>query len=61
MDGIDQINEMITKYDLKIDHIQIDNMLNNVMPVFFCPTKELIKDEDIALKNVKEEDLTPFI
>jgi nicotinate-nucleotide pyrophosphorylase len=38
---VERINEVITKYDLKIDHIQIDNMLSNLMPVLFCPVKEL--------------------
>ena len=41
MGGSDRINERVTKLDMKIDHIQIDNVVNNNMPVFFCPTKEL--------------------
>lgn len=49
---------MITKYDLKIDHIQIDNMLSNVLPVIFCPVKELVKDEE---GKVDDEEYTPFI
>ena len=53
---METVNELVTKYDLKIDHIQIDNMLNNLIPVFFCPVKELVKDQiDV------EEDYTPFI
>lgn len=50
------MNEVVTKYNLRIDHIQIDNMLNNVIPVFFCPEKELNKHlED------EGEGYTPFM
>ena len=52
---------MITKYDLKIDHIQIDNVLNDIMPVFFCPMKELVKDQPNGLTIPDNEDYTPFI
>lgn len=63
-DDMEKVNEQVTKYDLRIDHIQVDNMLNNVHPVFFCPVKELLKDEDIAegcTKASNEEEYTPFI
>lgn len=33
-------------------------MLNNLIPVFFCPIRELIKDQDGA---IADEDYTPFI
>ena len=56
MEGIERVSELITKYDLRIDHIQIDNMLNNVIPVFFCPLKELVKDG-----AAMDEEYTPFI
>jgi hypothetical protein len=55
------VNELVTQYDLKIDHIQIDNMLNNAMPVFFCPMKELVKDEEAVGKALEEGEYTPFI
>jgi hypothetical protein len=54
---------------LKIDHIQIDNLLNDSMPVFFCPTKELNKEEKNVPALTEEGELikkddpgyTPFI
>ena len=60
MEGLEmeRANEQVTKYDLKIDHIQIDNMLNNVMPVFFGPMKEL----DLTSTGEHQgEEYTPFI
>ena len=51
-------NEQVTKYELRIDHIQIDNMLNNLMPVFFCPVREL----DLGGEHAAEDaEYTPFI
>jgi hypothetical protein len=32
-------------------------MLNNLIPVFFCPIRELIKDQEATT----DEDYTPFI
>jgi hypothetical protein len=58
---VEKINEVITKYDLKIDHIQIDNMISNLMPVLFCPVKELHKDEEGVAQVKEDEEYTPFI
>lgn len=58
---VEKINEVITKYDLKIDHIQIDNMISNLMPVLLCPVKELHKDEEGVAQVKEDEEYTPFI
>ena len=58
---METVNEMLTMYDLQIDHIQIDNMLNNLIPVFFCPVKELIKYEDLPNADKEVENENHFI
>jgi hypothetical protein len=55
------VNEVVTKYELRIDHIQIDNMLSNLMPVLFCPVKELNKDPHDAIAVTEDAEYCPFI
>lgn len=47
---------------VEIGHFQIDNVINEVMPVLFSPTQELVKNEKTMeeLKN-DDPDYTPFI
>ena len=44
--------ESITKFKLNIDHLQLDNMINQIMPVVLAPIKPLLNkdtnDKEIA-------------
>jgi len=53
----ERVIETLTEFNLKVDHMQIDNMVHEMMPVLFSPTKELVKD-DLA---EKDENYTPFL
>jgi hypothetical protein len=57
----DYIQEISTSFNLEIDHIQIDNVINDVIPVFFSPSKELIKYEENQDPKVSDLSYTPFI
>ena len=52
----EQVEELVTKTDLTIDHIQIDNMLSAEYPVFFTPKQQFDPEN-----NSLSEDYTPFM
>jgi len=56
------ITETITNEDIEILHMQVDNIVNDSLPVMFFPGKHLVKNE-LSLEEMKEQDeeYTPFL